>query len=234
MLLSYLEIFKQYNTNTLNKLNDLLGKEFVRFWLKNREKVKSNFSQKLKQQKGLLFNLRIYAEHLKDLSKQNVLNLIAKDFLFEYQEVDVIDIWLCCSSELCDPWPSWVNKLYPYLTWIYFLICSYNNERDLLASGILQMILGTGISMKYGSGGGSHKLSSAVCQATDRKCSVSRATLNSLSGKQWRNNKMCHRLFIALLNFGTDFIAINFQTKSCYKNILILYSSLLTLFDFFV
>lgn len=67
MLLSYLEIFKQYNTNTLNKLNDLLGKEFARFWLKNREKVKSNFSQKLKQQKGLLFNLRIYAEHLKDL-----------------------------------------------------------------------------------------------------------------------------------------------------------------------
>lgn len=133
----------------------------------------------------------------------------------------MIDIWLCCSSELCDPWPSWVNKLYPYLTWIYFLICSYNNERDLLASGILQMILGTGISMKYGSGGGSHKLSSAVCQATDRKCSVSRATPNSLSGKQWRNNKMCHQLFIALLNFGTDFIAINFQTKSCYKNILI-------------
>lgn len=55
---------------------------------------------------------------------------------------------------------------------------SYNNERDLLASGILQMILGTGISMKYGSGGGSHKLSSAVCQATDRKCSATGININ--------------------------------------------------------
>lgn len=65
-----------------------------------------------------------------------------------------------------------------------FLICSYNNEKEMLTSGILQMILGTGISMKYGSGGGSNKLSSAVCQATDKKCSVSRATPNSVSGKQ--------------------------------------------------
>jgi hypothetical protein len=53
---------------------------------------------------------------------------------------------------------------------------SYNNEKELLASGILQMILGTGVQVKYGSGGGSNKLSSAVAQASNNKCAVSSNT----------------------------------------------------------
>lgn len=55
---------------------------------------------------------------------------------------------------------------------------NYNNEKDMLTSGILQMILGTGIHMKYGTGGGSNKLSSAVCQATDKKCSATGININ--------------------------------------------------------
>lgn len=55
---------------------------------------------------------------------------------------------------------------------------SYNREKDLLTSGLLQMILGTGIQLKYGSGGGSNKIPSAVAQATDKKCSASCININ--------------------------------------------------------
>ncbi|XP_048762021.1 cytochrome b-c1 complex subunit 2, mitochondrial-like [Ostrea edulis] len=55
---------------------------------------------------------------------------------------------------------------------------SYNNEKDVLTSGILQMILGTGIQVKYGSGGGSNKLSTAVAEASNKKCSASSFNIN--------------------------------------------------------
>ncbi|XP_022318597.1 cytochrome b-c1 complex subunit 2, mitochondrial-like [Crassostrea virginica] len=55
---------------------------------------------------------------------------------------------------------------------------SYQNEKEVLASGILQMILGTGIQMKYGSGGGSNKLTTAVAQASDSRCSGSAININ--------------------------------------------------------
>ncbi|XP_062606236.1 cytochrome b-c1 complex subunit 2, mitochondrial-like isoform X1 [Saccostrea cucullata] len=55
---------------------------------------------------------------------------------------------------------------------------SFSNEKELLASGILQMILGTGVQVKYGSGGGSNKLSTAVAQASNNSCTAAAININ--------------------------------------------------------